>query len=722
MNSGVGGNDDKNYINRQMTNIQNSYNYLPFGNNPSKENGIGYDPSNDYLNSKGLLGNVANNNGTEHQNNNSNKYDNNKYDRYHQVINSKDRQIKPRIETNQGFFLGKEKVSTTFGSSIITMTHSNHGLKINDKITISNLIPRSAVLRTITSQLTEEDSDLLSFVEGSQYLRINYKHEIPHDVDPDDSDNHQYDPATYDTSDLFVEISGIKGSGDNNFIGNIPINTINGTHQIYLVIPEDDNVFSENVFYIKLIKEFTGTYGFTSYNVLIKFNYYYGIPINKINTNDLNITGGYYLITSVTNNTFTIDCGKVAAISTPRMPRNSDNTSTFNENIIIALVTDIVKGYADPNSYNIVLGKTYKNINSVRMISSIFPNTEKAIKSKPFAKKNNVIYWQNLEDGDNIYSAEVHSGNYNATSLTGVLQNAIYNVPKVNQLDNDSESNTQYTNKNYIKIHMDLSSDIVTMKSYKEAFIAKPIIGVLPDPRYVDPVTATSYIISISHANHGLSIGDVILMSNAISHVGIPSSVLNTEHTITEVVDNNTYKFVVKYFNIEVAKNDTGGGTAVGMYSPNLFRLRLDYSDSVCKLLGFRDVGESTSITTYSTSISNNDAYVGETGSVSNNGISLSGDNYILVTCKQLTALENTGKIKEGFAKILLSDLPGKILYNTFVPMSVIFNTPIYELTELDIECYTPDGELYDFNGIDHSFTLEIITKSQLPDNTEIIS
>ena len=44
------------------------------------------------------------------------------------------------------------------------------------------------------------------------------------------------------------------------------------------------------------------------------------------------------------------------------------------------------------------------------------------------------------------------------------------------------------------------------------------------------------------------------------------------------------------------------------------------------------------------------------------------------------------------------------------------------ELRELDFEFYAPDGTLYDFSGLDHSFTLEIVSESEYLGGTNIDS
>jgi len=52
----------------------------------------------------------------------------------------------------------------------------------------------------------------------------------------------------------------------------------------------------------------------------------------------------------------------------------------------------------------------------------------------------------------------------------------------------------------------------------------------------------------------------------------------------------------------------------------------------------------------------------------------------------------------------------------------MIFNDPLPVLEELDISFYSPDGTIYDFNGLDHAFMLEVTTLTKTPVETGISS
>ena len=67
----------------------------------------------------------------------------------------------------------------------------------------------------------------------------------------------------------------------------------------------------------------------------------------------------------------------------------------------------------------------------------------------------------------------------------------------------------------------------------------------------------------------------------------------------------------------------------------------------------------------------------------------------------------SSNNISNVFAKILLSDSPGTFLYNQHIQLAEYLNKPIANLNSLEFKFYSPEGELFDFNGIEHSFTLE---------------
>ena len=103
---------------------------------------------------------------------------------------------------------------------------------------------------------------------------------------------------------------------------------------------------------------------------------------------------------------------------------------------------------------------------------------------------------------------------------------------------------------------------------------------------------------------------------------------------------------------------------------------------------------------------------------------SLSGANYVFLKIPQLASISVSDKnINNVFAKLLLDSSPGSILFNTYISSDKVFDTvPLSELFFIDVEIVDPDGELFEFNNTDHSFSLEITTIKDIVKGTNVSS
>ena len=91
--------------------------------------------------------------------------------------------------------------------------------------------------------------------------------------------------------------------------------------------------------------------------------------------------------------------------------------------------------------------------------------------------------------------------------------------------------------------------------------------------------------------------------------------------------------------------------------------------------------------------------------------VNLDGDSYIYLCVPSFSHLDSTSQptINNAFAKILLPGEINKTAYNSHVGGTKIFyDGEISSLSELEVAFLTSDRHLFDFNGLDHSFTLEI--------------
>ena len=209
------------------------------------------------------------------------------------------------------------------------------------------------------------------------------------------------------------------------------------------------------------------------------------------------------------------------------------------------------------NKFSAFLGKTFKNVKSIKLMTTEFPNTEGVIKSGV----NNKVYWRNEEDIDlnyPVYSIEVRPGSYTATSLTTELESKFDLVKRRNGAG-------QF---HYFDVKIDLDTDIVTFRS----FIIKDIQN--------NPVTTAegTGIITITSSNHGLRNGELVEILGIKRTAGIPSATLNGSFNITFV---NTSQFSYEV-NINAIESLSGGGNVVKTGKQALMQLLWDdYSDSV---------------------------------------------------------------------------------------------------------------------------------------------
>ena len=234
------------------------------------------------------------------------------------------------------------------------------------------------------------------------------------------------------------------------------------------------------------------------------------------------------------------------------------------------------------------------------------------------------------------------------------------------------------------------------------------------------------------HPNHSLNKFDEIIIENSTNLNYIPSNYVNKTHIISQIIDMHHYDIVINNVNIitEFINNadvnilNIHGGFDIRILTPNKFRLRFDFPDTMGNQLGFRLVGLNNSITPYDTIITNDTPYEDDIFNISiRNSLKLNGPPYLLIKCQELENIIGNGNVKKSFYKINLvntSDNRKDIAYDTFANTPIIYEEPLRKLERLTLEFVDPDGELYDFNGMDHSFVLEIITMEEIPNTTSI--
>jgi hypothetical protein len=639
-------------------------------------------------------------------------------------INSKFRQILPSLNTEDAIVLDVNPLNFNVNSDIVFINHPNNNFAVGDLITLERVFGTATILRTYS-----DDGLPTFFIKGGcNVMKVNFRHGLPKGF----SGNIEVE---------FRDIKGDRGTIEtSSFLGNIPTNVLNGTHQLKLTVLQTDLLtgclvtdfpagyldYSPTSFFVILpisMQNPSGEapYVLQEYNFKLFFLSVAGVPLNLLNARypiTPNNLQGYHMITQRFDNGYNIVLSTKASLS----------LVGGGDGVTVARITAVNTGYPNPNSYIIDLGQIYHDIISVRMISSEFPNSNRVIKDFPLDAANNKIHWNDMDDGDYLYTIAVPPGNYTPDSLVSTLQQLFLDTQRVN-----AQILGPYDSSHYVQVTINQNTDEVIFGIYKQASVVEPFVQIDPD---INPQSQIGqddpnaiYTVTVQLDNHGLTtVGDQILIQGAINTSGIPASVLNGQQTINSIVNQDQFTIVLPKFNLLSERSDTKGGVAVSIFIPDRFSLRFDFPDTIGGLLGFRNPGNINSVTPFNHFISNQDEYLndistntlGQEINVTNNAIQLSGDNYVFMQAQPLFTLDSIGPVPQSFVKILLCDIPGKVLFNTYVNTSRFYEDPLAELDSLEIEFLTPDGFLYDFFGLDHSFMLEIVTVNDIPEGTGI--
>jgi hypothetical protein len=613
-------------------------------------------------------------------------------------------------------YLPPDPLTFSNNSSIITINYPNHNLSINDNIIIQNVQASYYVL-----------SGGLYLFQSYSYLFINLKHNI----------NLNYLNLS---NKLKIDISALNSTSLENiyFYGNMPVNAILGTFEINLPSVIDQitpiNVAILNYFNVTSAAQLDSNY------LLIKlpFNYFsnkdqileitdfykisftdlYGIPINGINAdfpiNYLRLQSSQMVSQVIDSNTFTINTN----YKTYTSGLGGGNT------VQIMKIINTIEGYPDANNYTIQLKKNFNNVVRIELVSSEFTYIDYLIKSSGVNKNNN-IYWKNLDDGNYIYSVSINEGNYDGTNLISNLQKAMNSVPRITS----TVENTVYND-------FSISLNSYTQEIVFTAFKTDPI----PNALKIDTLQLNGvnyFILIIKQQSNLVIVGDTITISNSDDIGLISRTLINTSLTVYSInKENSTYTILLGPVNQITISQDLGttltdnGGGAVIVKTNADFSLLFNYSDTIGSILGFKNVGSVNAITPFNSRISNFDLYLNDTqlNSVGNlvtssQILNFSGNNnYYLLYINDFELVQNISNVPISFAKILLTGLPGDVLFDSFVNYPYEFDFPLATLIELQIKITYPDGTLPDFRNINHSFTLRITELVNTPRNTGINS
>lgn len=645
----------------------------------------------------------------------------------------RDRTAKYQFDNSNSFYLDEKSMRFESNSKILRLfLQHNHTIKVNDRIYLSNV--REQIVNVTSYGIVKKDifvannepygvtdtiDCIFEFENGSPYLKIKHSHYLTV-LSPSQA----FVLREYDKSDLYVEISNFPSNQPNNtHYDMIPINDINRKHKL-LIETQTNTTILPNVFYVKLSTTYTQPFivPTNKFQLKLQFYYYGGIPLRLLNISDTwnkdNEKSNYYVTCATANNLLTYH--KVVNVSFDfidiELRKKSCGASTFegkfsptlkvgNNGMECNRIIDVQPGYPCSNRYNVKIDRTINNIIAARLSSSEFINIERNLIGSGY-KQNNCFYWSNLIDSNYVYKIEILDGLYSADQLKTAIEYAVENTKRY-QYD---LTNKSYVNKNIIKININFDTNVYEFQAYNEFILQKPIELIDPPILPMTPTTTNSYTATMYCTNHNAQIGMFVIINNAIEHMGL---LINGVFEIINIVDENRFQILIKYVNISNERIDTKGGDAVIILIPIQFRLDFTLNNSMKLLFGFfsEDI-----VTKYDYKITNSNYSETPTNNQIYDRLRYSPMNkFLYIRIKQFE-LNDTTNSSKYFAKILLpfsnnnNKQFGELLCNTFVLNNVWFQDKINNLSELDIELFDENGKLYDTQGSEHSFTIELIT------------
>jgi hypothetical protein len=614
-------------------------------------------------------------------------------------IDSRLRNIEPKHILDSTLYHLENSLFFTVNTNKVVVYHPNHNFLVEDKI----------ILEYSTSTNIKIKKGI-QFQKNSNYAKIIQPNHMMLDTG-----------TTY-----YINISNVEGNASSRtYLLNYPINLINKNHQVYFKRSETD-IFDPNAYYIDLeipaIEEYTYQYSFN-----LEFLHIRGIPLNEINSN-YPITSdrifGYHVIENIINSNFYEFSVTSLSDSSNMVYQDSFYQSSPIGNggkILIIKIINTIDGYPDNNNYIIDLQRNFYHVEQINLLDTVFPITEKVVTAGPIGKQNNLFYWQNLSDGNIIYRIEIPSGNYSLSQLQTQLKIQIEQTIRPT-IDSTQLIDTIYTyNTNRVIINIDQVKNTFEIQFYQELILTNAIFR--STLSYPDGFTR----IILNYISHNLFVNDIIILSNVISTDKIPESYLNGQFTIESVIDANTVSIRLDRFNDNTSES-TNGGTAIRMLKNIKSRLLFNKENTIGKMLGFNKVSDIYSVTPYDYKLTNYNLYdvdiqknsvgLATLPRVDTRILNLSPNNYILILTDlpfndQINLFNTSTNI---LGKILLTGSVENYVYSQFIQIGSTFQEPIATLSSISFSFYGPDKQLYDFNNVEHSFTIEIIEQlDELP-------
>lgn len=627
-------------------------------------------------------------------------------------------------EVNKSY-LSEDPITLKSGSNELKIYYPNHGLLTGDTVTLNNVQSRSKTF-----------SNSLYFIDAFSHMLIKFNN---HGINK----NYKNFVNTLQIeSTILTKIEENVGNLS-RFYSNIPINmtlgllTINTFDDLYvdklinqvqinLIINSFNDIGSmddifDNFIFIKLDFPFNianlnlnnplvknniiGNSIFTiPFVYKISFMNLEGIPLYHINS-DYPIVyqrqQGYQEIENVEDDYIYI-----------KTKSFSYSSGSFGGNMVtVSKILKTIPGYPNASEFTIDLKKTFTNVVKIELVSSEIPFIEYTI----VKGINSKLYWQNLDDGDKVYSIDIQSGNYSASALISQITTEMNLVKRISSTDEEIVYNI-------FEIDANTFSNQIKINSFTLTNVPNSITD---DKVNID--TKSYYRLTIKHPNNFVEVNDKIEISGASAIGAIPKAKINGEHIIYQVdKSKQTYSIILSPFNESTSPLDPpgNGGLGVIIKTPNKSRFLFNYNDTMGKVLGFRRVGEANSITEYKSEITNLDNYAYEltldsVGKYNNDYDLFQIDGTTTYWLLYLNDFESVilNGLENCFAKIMITAVQGELSFNSFVNNPVKLDIPA-TISELNIRMTDKYGNNINFLNYNFSFTLRIYELVSAPRET----
>jgi hypothetical protein len=409
-----------------------------------------------------------------------------------------------------------------------------------------------------------------------------------------------------------------------------------------------------------------------------------------------------------------------------------------------------------PNHYQVTLSRPFTNIKRVTIVSSEIPNTEQLVRATPPTRANNRIFWQNEDDGNVVYVASVSPGNYDAQTFQAEIQtqmNAvkrtgtnnphefIVSIDSVSEICTFSQAKTSYiltpfscsAGSSLITVnhpnHGFADKQKVTVKNavafggINQAWINREqVISVVDVNTYTFEIGAEPTMNAVNGGGNSVNVSFGLKFKLLFAEEGTVASLLGFERKDTEFGLLHSNTSIVNTVNIEsiipgmsnlatirtqVMHGLTTGARVymeqvVGTDSDNVLN---DPAGYICTIL---DAYRFT-IPVFLVQRANPDTGIVVIRTLTQ-PVNLQPQSYILLTSPILGVMANTGVVRNIFAKIQLAGPVGTTMYNSHNASPVVFEEAFLPLLEkVEFKFVTDKNELYEFNSVDHSFTIEIV-------------